>query len=99
MRAAAEHGAKLNDQLLSFSRRKRLEPRTLDLNQTVVGMRDLLQSTMGGSIQIDTKLDPTLWPALVDPTQLELAILNLAINARDAMNVGGALQVSTRNAI
>jgi signal transduction histidine kinase/ActR/RegA family two-component response regulator len=99
MRAAAERGAKLNDQLLSFSRRKRLEPRTLDLNQTVVGMRDLLQSTMGGSIQIDTKLDPTLWPALVDPTQLELAILNLAINARDAMNVGGALQVSTRNAI
>jgi CheY-like chemotaxis protein len=52
----------------------------------------------GGSIQIETSLDPGLWPALVDPTQLELAILNLAINARDAMNVGGALLVSTRNA-
>jgi signal transduction histidine kinase/ActR/RegA family two-component response regulator len=98
MRTAAERGAKLTDQLLSFSRRKRLEPRALDLNETVVGMRDLLQSTMGGSIRIETRLDPRLWPALVDPTQLELAILNLAINARDAMDVGGALQVSTRNA-
>jgi signal transduction histidine kinase/ActR/RegA family two-component response regulator len=97
MRAAAERGAKLTDQLLSFSRRQRLEPRALDLNETVIGMRDLLQSTMGGSIHIETKLDPTLWPALGDPTQLELAILNLAINARDAMNVGGALKVSTWN--
>jgi CheY-like chemotaxis protein len=61
-------------------------------------MRDLLQNTMGGSIHIETRLHPGLWPALVDPTQLELAILNLAINARDAMNVGGALEVSTRNA-
>ena len=98
MRTAAERGARLTDQLLSFSRRQRLEPRSLDLNETVVGMRDLLQSTMGGSIHIETRLDPALWSALVDPTQLELAILNLAINARDAMNVGGALKVSTRNA-
>jgi signal transduction histidine kinase/ActR/RegA family two-component response regulator len=97
MRAAAERGAKLTDQLLSFSRRQRLEPRSLDLNETVVGMRDLLQSTMGGSIHIDTKLHPALWPALADPTQLELAILNLAINARDAMQVGGSLKVQTTN--
>jgi signal transduction histidine kinase len=97
MRAAAERGAKLTDQLLSFSRRQRLEPRSLDLNETVVGMRDLLQSTMGGSIHIHTELQRGLWPALVDPTQLELAILNLAINARDAMQVGGALKVSTAN--
>jgi signal transduction histidine kinase len=98
MRAAAERGAKLTDQLLSFSRRQRLEPRALDLNETVVGMRDLLQSTMGGSIHIETKVHRGLWSALVDPTQLELAILNLAINARDAMKVGGALKVETRNA-
>jgi len=98
MRAAAERGAKLTDQLLSFSRRQRLEPRSLDLNEIVAGMRDLLQSTMGGSIHIETRHHPGLWPALVDPTQLELAILNLAINARDAMNVGGTLEVSTRNA-
>jgi signal transduction histidine kinase len=98
MRTAAERGAKLTDQLLSFSRRQRLEPRALDLNESVIGMRDLLQSTMGGSIHIETKHHCGLWPALVDPTQLELAVLNLAINARDAMQVGGTLKVETRNA-
>jgi signal transduction histidine kinase len=97
MKAAAERGAKLTDQLLSFSRRQRLEPKVLDLNGTVAGMRDLLQSTIGGSIRIDTRLARNLWPALVDPTQLELAVLNLAINARDAMQVGGLLTVSTAN--
>ncbi len=97
MRAAAERGAKLTDQLLSFSRRQRLDPRVVDLNETVASMRDLLQSTMGGSIRIDTKLCDVLWPALVDPTQIELAVLNLAINARDAMEVGGSLTVSTGN--
>jgi signal transduction histidine kinase/ActR/RegA family two-component response regulator len=99
MRAAAERGAKLTDQLLSFSRRQRLEPKVLDLNETVAGMRDLLQSTMGGSIRIETSLAHGLWPALVDPTQLELAVLNLAINARDAMQVGGTLRVATSNKV
>jgi CheY-like chemotaxis protein len=98
MRTAAERGAKLTDQLLSFSRRQRLEPRALDLNESVIGMRDLLQSTMGGSIHIETKHHRGLWAALVDPTQLELAVLNLAINARDAMQVGGTLKVETMNA-
>jgi signal transduction histidine kinase len=97
MRAAAERGAKLTDQLLSFSRRQRLEPKSLDLNDTVAGMRDLLQSTMGGSVHLETRLERGLWPALVDPTQLELAVLNLAINARDAMQVGGSLTVRTFN--
>ncbi|MCZ7658903.1 MAG: response regulator [Xanthobacteraceae bacterium] len=98
MRTAAERGAKLTDQLLSFSRRQRLAPKALDLNETVAGMRDLLQSTMGGSIRIETRLSHDLWPALVDPTQLELAVLNLAINARDAMQIGGTLSVATANA-
>lgn len=97
MRAAAERGAKLTDQLLSFSRRQRLEPRPLDLSDIIEGMRDLIQSTMGGSIRIDVKLRRDLWPALADPTQLELAVLNLAINARDAMQVGGSLRVETTN--
>ncbi len=97
MRTAAERGAKLTDQLLTFSRRQRLEPKPLDLNETVVGMRDLLQSTMGGTTQIKTRLQRPLWPAMVDPTQLELAVLNLAINARDAMQVGGSLKVETSN--
>jgi signal transduction histidine kinase len=97
MRAAAERGAKLTDQLLSFSRRQRLEPKVLDLNETLASMRDLMQSTIGGSINIQTRLHRGLWPALVDPTQLELAVLNLAINARDAMQVGGDLTVETSN--
>jgi signal transduction histidine kinase len=97
MRAAAERGAKLTDQLLSFSRRQRLEPKVIDLNDTIAGMRDLLQSTIGGSVRIETELGDGLWPALVDPTQLDIAVLNLAINARDAMNIGGTLKVATAN--
>ena len=97
MRAAAERGAKLTDQLLSFSRRQRLEPKVIDLNDTIAGMRDLLQSTIGGSVRIETQLGDELWPALVDPTQLDIAVLNLAINARDAMEIGGTLKVATAN--
>jgi signal transduction histidine kinase len=95
MKTAAQRGAKLTDQLLSFSRRQRLEPKILDLNETVAGMRDLLQSTIGGAINVEITLEPDLWPAFVDPTQIELAVLNLAINARDAMQIGGTLNVST----
>ncbi|HEV2530591.1 response regulator [Phenylobacterium sp.] len=94
---AAERGAQLTNQMLAFSRRQRLEPRAVDLNETVLSMHDLLQSTMGGSVVIDTRLAPNLWPAMIDPTQIELVILNLAINARDAMEVGGALTVETAN--
>ena len=97
MRTAAERGATLTAQLLAFSRRQRLEARPVDLNDTVIGMRDLLQSSMGGSVRLEARLRPNLWPALVDPTQIELIILNLAINARDAMEVGGSLVVSTDN--
>jgi signal transduction histidine kinase/CheY-like chemotaxis protein len=94
---AAERGAQLTAQLLAFSRRQKLEPQPVDLNDTVLRMRDLLQSTMGGSIRIDTRLQGGLWPAMIDPTQIELVILNLAINARDAMAVGGTLTVETAN--
>jgi CheY-like chemotaxis protein len=87
----------LTAQLLAFSRRQRLEARPVDLNDTVIGMRDLLQSSMGGSVRLEARLRPNLWPALVDPTQIELIILNLAINARDAMSGGGDLIVSTAN--
>ena len=97
MRMAAERGAKLTDQLLSFSRRQRLEPRSIDINACIVGMRDLLHSTMGGSIHIEVQLGTDVWPALVDPTQLELAVLNLAINARDAMDSTGRLTIASDN--
>ena len=94
---AAERGAHLTAQMLAFSRRQRLEPRAVDLNDTVRSMGDLLQSTMGGSVRIEMKLQPDLWTAMIDPTQIELVILNLAINARDAMEVGGTVTVETAN--
>jgi len=98
IRMAAERGAKLTTQLLAFSRRQRLEPKPVDLNEALVSMGDLLQSTLGGSIQINTILRPGLWPAFTDPTQIELVVLNLLINARDAMQVGGTVTVETANA-
>jgi PAS domain S-box-containing protein len=97
IREAGERGAKLIAQLLAFSRRQRLAPKPVELNETVNSMLALLQSTMGGSVWIETSLEPGLWHALVDPTQIELIILNLAINARDAMSVGGSLQLTTSN--
>jgi signal transduction histidine kinase/ActR/RegA family two-component response regulator len=97
MRAAAERGARLTDQMLSFSRRQRLQPKRLDLKAAIEKMRDLLQGTIGTSVQIETQLAEDVWPAFADPTQLELAILNLAINARDAMPAGGELTVKTSN--
>jgi PAS domain S-box-containing protein len=97
MNRAADRGAKLTAQLLAFSRRQRLEPRPVDLNETIMGMRDLLRSTIGASVRLRTKLEADLWTALVDPTQIELIILNLAINARDAMEDGGDLTVATSN--
>ena len=95
MREAAQRGARLTDQLLTFSRRQHLDQVATDLNEVVSRLRDLLQSTMGGSIQIETLLSATPCIALVDHTQIELAILNLAINARDAMGGEGTLQVAT----
>lgn len=94
---AAERGARLTSQLLAFSRRQRLEPAAVSLNDTVSGMLDLLQRTLGGSIWIETEKDPALWNALVDATQTEMIILNLAINARDAMTNGGTLRLITAN--
>ncbi|QLF93621.1 response regulator [Pseudomonas sp. ABC1] len=97
IREAGERGAKLTTQLLAFSRRQRLVPETVNLNDTLSEMLALLQSTLGGSILIETCVAPGLWPALIDPTQTELIILNLAINARDAMVVGGRLRLLTSN--
>ena len=97
MKGAADRGARLTAQLLAFSRRQRLEPTPVGLNDTVASMRDLLQSSIGGAVQIETTLQADLWPALIDATQIELVILNLAINARDAMAVGGRLTIETAN--
>jgi signal transduction histidine kinase/CheY-like chemotaxis protein len=97
MRSAAERGAKLTSQLLAFSRRQRLEAKPVDLNAALAGMGDLLRSTLGGGIEIATVFREGLWPALADATQIELAVLNLVINARDAMQVGGKVTLETAN--
>ena len=97
IKEAGERGAKLTSQLLSFSRRQRLEPVPLSLNHTIEGMRELLARALGGSVWVETALADDLWSALVDPTQTEMIILNLAINARDAMVQGGELSLHTYN--
>ncbi|HWH22068.1 MAG TPA: response regulator [Allosphingosinicella sp.] len=94
---AAERGAQLTAQLLAFSRRQRLTPTPINPNEILSGMGDLLARTIGPQVRVETRLDPNIWHALADRTQFEVMILNLAINARDAMPSGGRLTVATRN--
>jgi PAS domain S-box-containing protein len=95
---AAERGAKLAEQLLAFSRKQRLSPKPTDLNRLVADMQNLLRHTLGAAIVIETRLGAEPWSAMVDANQIELVILNLAINARDAMTAsGGVVTISTAN--
>jgi len=95
---AAERGAHLVHRLLAFARKQPLQVLTLDLNEIVPRMVAILRRTLGADICIKTALAPDLWPAVADPSQLEDAILNLAVNARDAMPKGGQLVIETANA-
>jgi CheY-like chemotaxis protein len=83
--------------LLAFSRRQRLSPVPIDINRVIEGIRDMIVRTIGPQIQIATDLAENLWHALADPTQLEVMVLNLAINSRDAMPHGGHIVIRTRN--
>ncbi|WP_159460240.1 response regulator [Tistlia consotensis] len=94
---ASLRGANLTRQLLAFSRRQPLETRVFDLNRLVSDTIALLRRTLGEPVEVETRLAAELWPALADPTQLEAALANLAINARDAMPDGGRLIVETAN--
>jgi PAS domain S-box-containing protein len=94
-RSAAERGAKLTTQLLAFSRQQKITAEPVDLNRLVDGMAPLLRSTIGANITVNVRAADGLSAALADPTQLELAILNLAINARDAMPCGGTITIET----
>jgi len=94
---AAERGVALIQRLLAFARKQRLDPRSVDLRALLAGIEELLQRTVGQSIRVEIAADADLAPAHVDANQIELAILNLAINARDAMPAGGTLRVSARN--
>jgi signal transduction histidine kinase len=95
--AAAERGAKLIGQLLAFSRKQRLEPSAIDVNALVSGLIEMLRSTIGSGVVIETQLETSAWRGLADATQLELIVLNLAINARDAMPEGGVIVIGTAN--
>ncbi|RAP36047.1 hypothetical protein B1207_10775 [Legionella quinlivanii] len=95
--SAAQRGAELTKRLLAFARRQALEPKVIELNVLVENMLGLLKRTIGDHIELKLKKEPQLWPALVDPAQLENAILNLCLNSRDAMPNGGQLIIETKN--
>jgi PAS domain S-box-containing protein len=95
---AAEVGSRLTGRLLTFARRAALEPKIVDLNELVGGLRDMLRRTLGETVRLETRLGDGLWSTRVDPSQVESAIVNLVVNSRDAMPGGGLVLVETDNA-
>jgi PAS domain S-box-containing protein len=95
---AAERGARLNGQLLSFARRQQLHPEAVTIDALMTNIDDLVRRAVGEAVAVEFCAEPDLWPSRVDPAQFESAILNLAINARDAMPQGGRLVVTAHNA-
>lgn len=96
-RHAAEQGSELVKRLLAFARRQQLEPARVEMDALSTAVGELLQHTLGGLVHIDWQMDGSLWPAFADEAQLELALMNLIINARDAMPEGGTITVSGEN--
>lgn len=96
---AAQMGARLTSRLLTFARRQRLEAVVVNINDLMLGIAELLKRSLGERVTLTTVLAGALWPTRVDPSEVENAILNLAINARDAMPDGGKLVIETRNVI
>ncbi|MGA0605150.1 PAS domain S-box protein [Phenylobacterium sp. VNQ135] len=95
--ASAERAAALTHRLLAFSRQQTLDPKSVDANVLVASMEDLLRRTLGERVELAVRLAPDLWRTAIDANQLENALLNLAINARDAMPDGGRLTIATEN--
>ena len=96
---SAKRGGELTHRLLAFARKQPLKPAVIDLNDVVRGMTDLLRRTLGASIRIEESLAPNLWQAFADRGELERALVNLAVNARDAMRSAGTLTLETHNAV
>lgn len=94
---SVERGEGLTQQLLAFARKQVLSPKAVDFNQILVGMSNLLRTSIGGKVVVEMRPQPGLWQACADPNQIELVVLNLVINARDAMPEGGTLTVETGN--
>jgi PAS domain S-box-containing protein len=95
--SAAKRAASLTHRLLAFSRRQTLDPTTTDVNKLVTGMEDMIRRSVGPQITLEVVTAPGLWAALIDASQLESALLNLCINARDAMPNGGRITIETAN--
>ncbi len=95
----AERAAQLTRQLLAFARRQPLEPKVVNLSRLISDMADLLRRTLGESIEVETVVAGGLWNTIADPAQVESALLNLSLNARDAMASGGRLTVEITNAV
>jgi two-component system, cell cycle sensor histidine kinase and response regulator CckA len=96
---SARRGGELTHRLLAFARKQSLQPTVIDFNDVVRGMTDLLRRTLGANIHIEESLAPDLWKAFADRGELERALVNLAVNARDAMRSAGTLTLETRNAV
>lgn len=94
---AIDRGASLTKRLLAFSRKQSLSPALVDANSLIVGFEDMLRRTLGGANILRVEVTPDNWPSMIDPHQLEDALLNLAINARDAMPGGGLIKICTAN--
>jgi len=99
IRAAANRGERLTRQLLAFSRRQQLMPVVVDLRQRVDSVRDMLVPSLRGNIQLICDIEDKIWPVEVDLGELELALVNIAVNARDAMPDGGTITLSARNVV
>lgn len=97
--AAAEHGAELTKQLLAFSRKQALQPRVISINELLDLFKPFIHHSLGERIEVIMKVDPDIWNINVDPTQIQNVLLNLAVNARDAMPNGGILIYETKNII
>ncbi|HEV7880018.1 ATP-binding protein [Bradyrhizobium sp.] len=95
--SAARRGAGLTSQLLTFARRQNVNPQTVSLKERIDAVREVLKTGVGGSIQLTTEVKNDVWPIRVDVSELETALINLTINARDAMLDGGAISISAEN--
>jgi two-component system NtrC family sensor kinase len=95
---ATRRGATLTRHLLSFSRRQTHEPGPVDLSKQLGGLQEMLQSSLRGNIKVDVRVGESVWPIMVDASEFELAVLNIAVNARDAMPNGGVISISAQNA-
>jgi PAS domain S-box-containing protein len=96
---AAMLGSKLTDQLLTFARRRHMDAQVIELNDQVVGITDMLRRTLGEHVVLSTSLARNVWATRADPGQFQSAVVNMAVNARDAMPAGGKLVIETRNIV